>query len=542
MYRILLVDDEWLELDTLEKYMPWREMGFTVAGTAANGKEALRLLSHWENLSGKDIYGQDSLLPHVLLTDVKMPVMDGIALSREVHSRYPDMQILFLSGYNDFEYVRTALEVEACDYILKPLNQDDLAQAMKKVCSKCSQSSRKHQTQAAFTAEHLRQLLGLSSSSHTSDWEEICAGCNLALQLKPENDSFYVGLVTIDEYRFLSGYEDNGKAIIRELDQEIRRFAQENKILLFHINDSSYLLISGRSMLECAGHFLESENPGREGKNSSRWTSACLYQSCRHLDQLPALCEEMERFRSFHVQMYGSGHVILCDQSHMDEQKLSQSYQPDYTRLVSCLQNGNYEDTVSWLKEYFGDHAIKGDRLTKRAFELADRVYTSVLATNPLIRRRFDEQRADLYGRLTSAQSPELVRSVLSRFFYEVCDALSGLKGDHHVETIERVKEIISRDYARPLTIESLAEQVYMSPNYLRTLFKDYTGETVLEYITRIRINASAQLLRDTNLRVHEISSRVGYENPSHYCAVFRKQIGITPNQYRNKTAKEKRE
>ena len=117
MYRILLVDDEWLELDTLEKYIPWEEMGFQVAGTAENGKEALQLLERLEGSENEE--ENDRKLPDVVLTDVKMPVMDGLAFSKILHDRYPDIQIVFLSGYNDFEYVRSALAVEACGYILK---------------------------------------------------------------------------------------------------------------------------------------------------------------------------------------------------------------------------------------------------------------------------------------------------------------------------------------------------------------------------------------------------------------------------------------
>lgn len=96
MYRILLVDDEWLELDTLEKYIPWEEMGFQVAGTAENGKEALQLLERLEGSENEE--ENDRKLPDVVLTDVKMPVMDGLAFSKILHDRYPDIQIVFLSA------------------------------------------------------------------------------------------------------------------------------------------------------------------------------------------------------------------------------------------------------------------------------------------------------------------------------------------------------------------------------------------------------------------------------------------------------------
>ena len=125
MYRILLVDDEWLELDTLENYIPWEEMGYQVVGTAENGKVALRLLGEMEERGVQGQETEESALPDVVLTDVKMPVMDGLAFSKILHDKYPDMQIVFLSGYNDFEYVKSALAVEACGYILKPLDPEE---------------------------------------------------------------------------------------------------------------------------------------------------------------------------------------------------------------------------------------------------------------------------------------------------------------------------------------------------------------------------------------------------------------------------------
>lgn len=428
MYRILLADDEWLELDTLEKYIPWEEMGFCIAGTAQNGKEALELLDGLEARSRTDT---DIHLPDVLLTDVKMPVMDGLALGQAVHERYPDMQLIYLSGYNDFEYVRSALSVEACDYLLKPLDPDDLRKTMEKVRLKCSQHDKNQRARAAFAAENLKAFLSSLSNREDADWKEICLTCNVSLHLPPENRSFYISLLHIDDYHFLSSNSNDGDSILKTAASEIRRFAEQSGSVPFQINDCCWLLLSGNPTKNILENWLNSENP------LTRWMTACTYSGSKDPEHFPALYEEMSRLGSWHARLYGSGHIVLCDTA-------------------------------------FPDQSL-------------------------------------------SAQS--------------------GKNAERLRPLIDQIKYMIRQEYKKPLTIETLAEKVYISPNYLRTLFKSYTGETVLEYITRLRLDESVRLLTQTNMRISEIALRIGYENLSHYCAVFKRQTGLTPNQYRAQSA-----
>lgn len=528
MYRILLVDDEWLELDTLENYIPWEEMGFQVVGTAENGKEALRLL---EEINEKDIQGQETEgcgLPDVVLTDVKMPVMDGLAFSKTLHDKYPDIQIVFLSGYNDFEYVKSALAVEACGYILKPLDLEELKGTMKKVREKCSRTFREKKSQAVVTAENLKNLLGFSMGEKDELWEDICQSCNTILHCRPENRAFYVGMITIDEYRFLSGYESNGGDILNAIHTAIRKLTND-KILPLHINDYSYLLLSDSELGTAMAYFMEQE------REAARWTTVCLYGSRQSLEQMPVLCQEMNRYRRWHAKLYGSGHIISCDGQEDNAGRQADDEPAEPETLISYLQNGEKENIGKWLDVYFLFPGREKD-MVKGAFELTEKVYASVSEATPGAEEQL-ESKAELYGRLSAAEGVSLIKDILERFLGKTADMLAALSGDRRLEVVNKVRHLIEEEYDAPLTIEYLAEKVYMSPNYLRTLFKDYTGETVLEYVTRTRINRSVELLRDTNMRVNDISRKVGYENPSHYCAVFRRQMGITPNQFRNKTA-----
>lgn len=426
MYRILLVDDEWLELDTLEKYIPWEEMGFTVAGTAQNGIDALALLQRMKERQA----GIGGTLPEVLLTDVKMPQMDGIELGRLVRERYPDMQIVFLSGYHEFEYVRSALAMEACGYILKPLVLEELRETMGRVKEKCDQTGRKWANWAAFTTETIKKLLSRGKTGEGSlemaDWEELRRICNSFLGCPASNKAFYLGLLTIDEYHFLSAYEAD-RRILEKLQEQINAFSKSESLLSFRIFDDSCLLLSLHPFEKSAWEWMEKR------PEMARWTTICLYEKPHSLESLPDSIREMRRFRQWSLKLYGSGNVISCDGS----------------------------------------------------------------------------DKTDAEG-----------------------------EGDRRAEIVRQVKLMIEKEYGIPITIERLADKVYMSPNYLRTLFKEYAGVTILEYLTEVRMRQSAMLLTDTNLRIHEISQKVGYENPSHYCAVFKKQMGMTPNQYRERMMK----
>ena len=519
MHRILLVDDEWLELDTLEHYISWNEFGFTVSGTAQNGQQALDWL-------------KNNPLPDVLITDVKMPVMDGISLSKTVHELYPSVQIVFLSGYNDFEYVRQALAVEACGYILKPLDLEELKNTMQKVFAKCSEIKKKQQANTMLAAENTKHLLRFLNGENSEDWDEICQTCNVYFHLPLDNRSFFVGLLTIDEYRFLSRYVSGGKMTICSIYKCIHEFTESKHILSFHINDYSYLLLSACPLHDMLKQFLSDEN------EYSRWLTACVYHKPYEPEKFPSLYDEMNRLQSFHVHMYGSGHLIVCDVS--DNQNTSPCIEksPDFSDLTVFLQKGDLDAIHSWIAGYCSQQQQKGRNLSNCAIELSDRIYSTVISPT-LHSSQLLEEKTTLYQKLASAEGNALIQMLLNHFLENLSLELTSKNGDRLSQLMEQVIKIIQSEYSTPLTIEYLAEKIYVSPNYLRTLFKNYTGKTVLEYITDIRMEASARMLTTTNLRISEISLRIGYENPSYYCAVFKKLMGLTPNQYRTKFSEE---
>ena len=117
-------------------------------------------------------------------------------------------------------------------------------------------------------------------------------------------------------------------------------------------------------------------------------------------------------------------------------------------------------------------------------------------------------------------------------------DELEASPVDRHIEIVNEVCSIIQKNYGQVISIDVLAELIFLSPNYLRTIFKDITGKTLLEYVTQIRMDNACIMLQETNIRIHEIAKRVGFESPSYFGSIFFKRTGLTPNQYRTHAKK----
>ena len=402
MYKIMLVDDEHIELDTLKRFFPWNELGFEVAGIAKNGREALNRL-------------EDTSFD-VVITDVRMPIMDGIQFAKAARKRWPRLIIIFMSGYDDFAYVKSAITLEALGYLLKPLDMDELQEQMLKVKQKCVEEERNRLSSRVLAWQYAKQLL-LEEQHPTSEnrLQELLD------ELLPSAAGVYsVVLITIDAAYKSADTTSDPSQIASKVFQSMQQLTTEVQALAFEWQEERLvaLVAPGTAQLVEQWH--------AKLLQICPWMTTCLYPQPVALKQVHEVCLHMLQFRGRHIAKHGSGHYMTA--------------------------------------------------------------------------------------------SPAPSGSV-----------------DRHDAIIQQVKALIDHEFGSALTIEYLAEHAYMSPNHFRTLFKEYTGYTVLEYITKVRMERAAELLRDTELKIHEIATHVGYESASHFCAVFHKKRGLTPNQYRNR-------
>ena len=448
MYRVLLVEDEEIELETLRDYIDWKKNGISRVFTARNGRRALECLE--ENMAD------------IVITDIQMPGMSGIELAETIVRRGYPCKIVFLTGYDDFSYIHSAFQVNAVDYLLKPFTIEEVEACLKKVRSELEKSE-------------------------IADWSRKTAAKQLlemALREKQETELLrknFRGVFgeELEECRFgiIAVYgktEENICSQIQEKYKGIRYISKTERI--------SILLLAGYlSVKDTAFQIwndLKEDAPRAVGWCSGAWRADCLYEKA---EKLRNCCETLQTMKDYFQQLKG-------------------------------LAPKTFAGEVYNLYMYLWNRLVLSDELLENWMEAE-----KILREN------------EIFEANNNYQMREKMKQYLERMlaFFEEQNQ------NPNYYAVYQVKTYLQEHCSESADIEKLAAEVGLSPNYLRSLFKEATGKTILEYNTEMRLQRAAELLKNKKNKVREVSLAVGYENVSYFGVVFQKRFGVTPNEYR---------
>jgi two-component system response regulator YesN len=510
MYSILLVDDEKIELEMLADYVRWGDMGIRVAGTAKNGREALQRM--------------EELRPDIILTDVRMPIMDGLEFSRRAKQINRNVQIAFLSGHDEFHYIKAALSVEAIGYLLKPLDMGELQHLMEKIKQKCEEIRISSQTSEILKESYLRELLLESSPLIRSQWIE-------KLLLLPSQLSssglFQMIYITVDP---VSNYGV-------ELVTHIRNFAQAEVPLSFlcQIKEGTFVLLCHKLDVSSLEIYLASEQLIRYVNDRNDAIISIGVSDVRMgLDSLYELSVAARRANESKFY-FGLGSCTKADQA-VEPVYKEVNPEPVIASLCHAISHLQESTGITVIQDFYEE--MRNSKVDR------DLVCSSSLRLITAIEQHFanviggdsvNSMYVDDWKRIANYSTINEIEEHILDVCHSILSLMKDKDKDKNLHIVHQIVSLIDRSFSRQLTIEDIAKQVYLSPNYVRTLFKEKTGETILEYLTRVRIHHAAELLKDKSKKIHEIAASVGYENVSYFCSVFQKFKGTTPNEYRKK-------
>ncbi|RED64968.1 response regulator transcription factor [Cohnella lupini] len=516
MFSIYLVEDEIIELDLLINYIDWESMGIRVIGSAKNGRIA------WKQIQ--------TLQPDIVLSDVRMPIMDGLRLASLIQEQFDWMKIVFLSGHDEFAYVKSALSAGAVGYLLKPVNPGELSEVMSKVKEEVEKANLLRRSKQMLAEKNIGNLLSEAGGESAQEtWHELT-------RLDPRYLSQeYVGaLVQVDDPHALP--EATAK-LLKE---------QEDPFQVFHSQLEAFSLSGTIIRLGANRWFLAV--PAAEGTNLSFFWLA-LSESIRKTWEWTAtigVCEKAgllrqsrdmlkEAEKAVDERFYrGSGNVIYSGNVQAENEELDNL---EVQALPEKLQLSDLPDAEEEAGRIF-DSMVRLRIPRKSAYRvtsnLIQAIFSELYKYEDWADRGFGDS-TEWNQEVARIETVAGMKSFVLNLLERAGGYLEEKHRDRHAMLVQQVAGIIDNEYPDALTIDYLAGRVYLSPNYLRVLFKEKKGCTVHEYLTKVRLQKALGLLRDRKLKIHDVARNVGFDNTSYFCSFFYKNQGVTPNEYRKK-------
>ena len=517
MMKVFLVDDEIAIRENLRNSFPWEQNGFQLVGEAPDGEMALPMIR--------------DLNPDILLTDIRMPFMDGMALCAEVKRVLPWIGVVILSGYDDFSYARQAISLGVKEYLLKPITADELGEALRRVAGQIAEERRAQslRREAATGNPFLREKLLASLFTEEGDRFE---DEQLMRQMRAMGVNLAAGCYAVIDIAF-------------PLKGEVRAQAREALSALAEASSGS-VFTCGMPHGARALVLGDNERDAEERAYSFAASAAHLPQleSCENL--LLSIGETVTDYFDIRRSMQSARHVRhaavgqgggrrIIGVGELDDETTSLN-SLELSPLYERLQYAPVEELDGILADYAD---LLGSGAEGRELALGYLRIAAVIAARQIVTDAgADPQRVLDEGLIAEALRAEGIDAV--RTLLAAAMACRDAKGRGLGQTpVARARRFLSQRYADPnLMLQDVAGEVGMSQSHFSTVFAQETGLTFTQYLTALRIGKAKELLSATAMRSSEIAFAVGYNDAHYFSYMFKKQTGMTPSEYRRENGR----
>ena len=521
LYRVLLVDDEEDIREGISRKMDWLGLGFSLVGEAANGQDALELA--------------ESLRADVILTDIKMPFMDGLELCRILTDRLPAARFVVFSGFDAFEYAKQAIQMNVVEYILKPINADELSAVLRRLKDQLDRER----------AE--RRNVELLRSRYTENLPVL-------------RELFYANL--------LDGHIEPGTERERAAHLDIDLQGEEWAVGLAYIGSDRRDALSTLSVQKLLEESLTADRCRLTLYNDwvavivSLTESFTIYDLIRVLDRVCTLaasylgltltvgvgapCKELSgmarsaaeaRTALEYRSMVGRGQVIYIGDLEPDGGQVLTFEEADERTLTAAVRLGSEQEVRDAAAALAGK--IREANPSAGQYNL----FLMELVTHLMkMTRRSGVGVEEVFGtgfslpiQDSALPSLEELEDWCAERYLRLRTLIRRRQTDSAGQTVETAKEYIRQHYAESdLSVEKLCAYLHLSSTYFSTLFKRETGTSFTAYVTTVRMEAAAEAIRGTEEKTYLIAQRCGYEDPNYFSYVFKRHFGVTPTKYRS--------
>ncbi|ACT02688.1 response regulator [Paenibacillus sp. JDR-2] len=534
MPNILIVDDEAIFRRGLRKMIESSSGSWEVAGEAKDGYEALEMV--------------ESLKPDVLLTDIRMPRMDGLQLIQIAKERFPKLLVIVLSGFDEFTYLQQSLRHGVRDYLMKPVEREELFKTLGKLESELAKLQQ--QVPELYTAEpadariirqHVSEHLVaglLKGYVNETDlallarigvtFQEPCFACMI---IKLDKD-------LLDKERYEKADPSLFQLYIQQIVQEL--LDQRAKGFSFILSETEVVALVNLPGQPGAGDplFELSETIRRRMISLSRLTVTIgLGRTVGGIKEIPQSFHEA-KIAQLHRLIVGGDRVISYSRIKDGEEEMAWSslLELPLELLESSIQEGKREQTRQYAAMFVTALCSQA-----RSPEVIHQQICKLLIHGYEEAEKLELTQSWLGDRTIQAVLLEICSLTSRTELIDCCSAYleklaeciaNGQKNADH-DPIEKVIRYVNQHYQEPLSLTQVAEKVYLNPAYLSTLFKQRTGSSLVEYWTELRVSEAKRRLVSSNEKVTIIAESTGFGNIRHFNRVFKSVTGFAPIDYR---------
>lgn len=538
-YKLIIVDDESIICRGLASFH-WSRLGFTVTGTATDGEECLRLMEQEP--------------AHLIISDIQMPVMDGLTLAEKISTLYPSCKLVLLTGHKKFEYAQTALKYSVVDYLVKPIDLSELEALAHRVKALLDEESARHSREESlqnrlsqsipYAVEKFWETAVLQPVADTDELEEKL---NL-LEISLPHPYF---VCCILQFSNISRPDETAQVCqsLREFADSqnpdcirIHFFRQEftDFVLILNFNPPAHIANTYSYICQVVQALYDYLRRRHETLGSLSISAGNIYNSVtschaswqQALDTLSKKFFDTESTCFYAWQERSSFENILVEYPYDQESKLIDAILTG-DRDASMEHLNGFHDTLYQKRRYLNQEQalniyrqfllMLNRRLSPCGIRLSD-----ILEEEPPFMNFFSScQNLPVLQKKMRQLISDVLRDTIA--FNQSCNSSVHL-------AIQQALDYIHRHYAERVTLSLVADHVHLNASYFSLQFKNEVGKNFTDVLKEYRIEKAKELLRSPGYKIYEISTAVGYQNPNYFTDAFKLMTGMTPLEYRKKS------
>lgn len=530
MLKVFLVEDEFVVREGIKNNVDWKSHGYDFCGEASDGELAFPMIQ--------------KLKPDIVITDIRMPFMDGLALSKLIKKEMPWIEIIILSGFEEFEYAKEGIKIGIAQYLLKPISGEDLLKEVDTVAEKIIEK----QKESEIREKYLREMEENFLKERKDLFQYLVTGSKSAAELLEMADKLNIDLssmwynIVLMVTKSINHAQNEYSNSLIEIEEKLKEI-DDDHILIFDRNlEGKAFLFKADSKEELEtiqkDYLTKVVNILKDYENVRYFGGIGL--PVNRLRELPVSFESASH--AFAHRYLVSESLILNGEEMRQREYLKKEEfdlsnvnpkQIDRNKIKEFLKVGDKEETIYFVEEFFrdlGSSVIKSNLF--RQYITMDIYFCVAEFLDGLQIPREEIEDFDIASGILQTQ--ESAMEYVTCIVKKALELREKTASNRYGDVVDEVMRYIEENYAdEELSLNVLASHVNFSPNHLSMIFSQQTGQTFIKYLTDFRMNKAKELLRCTGKKSSVISMEVGYKDPHYFSYLFKKTQGMTPTQYR---------